>query len=78
MCAVRSEPGGGAKPVISIARWVGRSRPGAAANDNLARTTHIEPAALLLVVCWRMTLGACWLGILAACACLFAVASPHP
>lgn len=78
MCAVRSSRSGDGTAVPPLARWVGRPRPSVTANDNRAPAAALEPVTLLLAVGWRMTVGVCGLGMLAACACLFAVALPHP
>ena len=78
MCAFRSSRSGDGTAIPPLARWVGRPRRGVTANDNRAPTAALDPVALLLVVGWRMTVGVCRLGMIAACACLFVVASPHP
>ena len=84
MCAVRSGRSRDGATLPPLARWVGRPRAGVTANDNHAPAGALDPAAaldpvaLLLAAGWRMTLGVCGLGMLAACASLFAVASSHP
>lgn len=75
MCAVRGSPSGVETAIHPLTRCLRRPWPGITANDNRAPTAASDPVAVLLVVGWRMTLGVCGLGMLAACACLFAVAS---
>ena len=78
MCAVRSGRSRDGTTIPPLTRWVGRPRPGVTANDNRAPAAAMDPVALLLAAGWRMTLGVCGIGMLAACASLFAVASSHP
>lgn len=76
MCAARSRRSGHGTDIPPLAAWVGPRRPSVTANDNRASAAALDPVALLLAVGWRMTLGVCGLGMLAACACLLVVASP--
>lgn len=78
MWAVRCNRSGDETAISPLARWVRRPRLSVTANDNRAPVAALDPVALLLMVGWRMTMGVCGLGMIAACACLFVVASPYP
>lgn len=75
MCAVRSGRSG-ATHVLPLARWVGRPRQCAPANDNRGRWAAVDAGEIALEIGWRLTMGVSGLGLTAAGACLLATAWP--